>query len=297
MTDAEGRCVKITLADQRGFCFGVRRAIDLATETARQGGPAYSLGPLIHNPQEIARLSGLGIRVADRLDEIPGGTVIIRSHGVAPAVIEGARARGLTVVDATCPLVTNAQRRAREMVEAGFRVFVVGDADHPEVQALLAHAPGATVIGPDSTAGFPSRRDGAARRPRIGVVAQTTQSPAAFRRVLARLIEADFSELRVANTICAATVDREANAERLAREVDAMFVLGGRNSANTKRLAETCRAAGAVTHHLETADELDPAWLEGCEHAGVTAGASTPDWIIEAFLTALRRAAGLEENG
>jgi len=283
--------VKITLAEKCGFCFGVRRAIDLATDLARSGRPACSLGPLIHNPQEIERLRALGIEVADRPEDIPGGTVIIRSHGVAPQVIEAARARGLDIVDATCPLVKNAQRQARRMVEAGYSVLVVGDVDHPEVQALLAHAPGAVVVSPDAedlpgTSGV--HRGAPHRRARIGVVSQTTQSPAAFRRVLARLIEGDFGEICAANTVCAATVEREACARALAREVDVMFVVGGRNSANTCRLAETCRAAGVATHHLESADEIDADWLVGCDHAGVTAGASTPDWVIEAFLARLQ---------
>ncbi|KPJ72621.1 MAG: hypothetical protein AMS14_07460 [Planctomycetes bacterium DG_20] len=286
--------MKITLAEKRGFCFGVRRAIEMAAETARRARPTYSLGPLIHNPQEIERMGALGVQVAERLEDIPGGTVIIRSHGAAPQVIEAARARGLAVVDATCPLVKNAQQQARRMVEAGYQVLVVGDADHPEVQALLAHAPGAVVVSPEAEAlpELPAAdADGPHGRARIGVVAQTTQSPAGFRRVLARLVESDFGEICAANTICAATVERESCARALAREVDAMFVVGGRNSANTRRLAEACRAEGVTTHHLESAGEIDPGWLVGREHVGVTAGASTPDWVIEAFVARLQKLA------
>jgi small subunit ribosomal protein S1 len=285
--------MKVTLAEERGFCFGVRRAIELATKTVEAGRPTYSLGPLIHNPQEIERLRGLGIQVADRLEDIPvppPSTVIIRSHGTTPGTIEKAQARGLTVVDATCPLVKNAQRQARQMVEAGLTVLVVGDADHPEVQALLAHAAGAIVVSPEDEPDLVrliAQGPAGERRRRLGVVAQTTQSPAAFRQVLTRLIEAEFGELRIANTICAATVAREACAVALAKQVDVMFVLGGRNSANTRQLAEACRATGVDTHHVETADDLDPAWLGGKSHAGVTAGASTPDWIIEAFVQRL----------
>lgn len=290
--------VKITLAEERGFCFGVRRAISAAVRTAQGGaapGGTFSLGPLIHNPQEIERLRGLGIQVAEGLEAVPpDGTVIIRSHGAAPEVFEAARTRGLTVLDATCPLVTNAQRQARAFAETGFQVLIVGDAGHPEVRALLAHAPGAVVVSPDDDPALVrllAQGPAGERRRRLGVVAQTTQSPAAFRRVLARLIELDFGELRVANTICEATVAREAGAVALARQADLMFVLGGHNSANTRHLADACRDTGVETHHLETADEIDPAWLSGKHHAGVAAGASTPDWVIEAFVARLRELA------
>ena len=277
--------MKIILAAKRGFCFGVRRAIELATATARSGRPTFSLGPLIHNPQEIERLRGLGVEVVEGLEEVPGGTVIIRSHGAPPEVVEEAHRRGLTVVDATCPLVKNAQQQARRLTEAGYRVLVVGDADHPEVKALVAHAPGARVIAPEdrslSSLSLPPRA-------RIGVVAQTTQSPEAFRRVLHRLLEMDFEELRIANTICLATVEREACARELAREVEVMFVVGGYNSANTRRLAETCRAEGIPVYHLESAREIEPNWFAGRSRVGITAGASTPDWVLEEFVERLR---------
>ena len=271
----------IRIAPNSGFCFGVRRAIEIAETTLRSGGRAYSLGPIIHNPQVIKRLRAEGLETIEEIGEVKDGKVIIRSHGVHPDAIEELEAKGVEIVDATCPLVKKAQKSARLLYEEGYAVIIVGERNHPEVQGLLGHAPGAVVVeAKDEIPKFKSHA-------RLGIVAQTTQYPADFRRVIERVISCDFDELRVFNTICNATVVRQEAAVELAGQVDIMFVLGGRNSANTNRLAEICRSTGVETRHIESADELDESWLEGKRKVGVTAGASTPGWIIEEFIARL----------
>lgn len=273
---------EVELAEESGFCFGVRRAIELARATADRQGSAYSLGPIIHNPQEVARLCRSGVQVVDSLEQVPwGAALLIRSHGASPAVFTEARRRGLLIIDATCPLVSRAQQRARELAQEGYRVVVVGEAHHPEVQGILEHASGAVVL---EDGGDLSPLRGARR---LGVVAQTTQSPADYRRVLGRLLSLEFSEVRVYNTICLATLHRQEAARRLSRRADVMLVVGGRNSANTRRLVQLCRDEGVATYHIETAEELEPEWLTGVRLLGVTAGASTPDWIIEGVIERL----------
>jgi len=275
--------LRVVLAEESGFCFGVKRAIELALKSVEYSGAVYSFGPIIHSPQETARLSQLGVIMSDSLQEIPpGSTLIIRSHGVPPQVVSAAKERGLAVVDATCPLVKRAQQRAQELAEAGYKVVVVGEAEHPEVQAILAHAPGAVVIEDgDSLESLGSAR-------RIGVVAQTTQSREAFRAVIGRVLELEPAETRVYHTICNATLHRQEAALALARRVHVMVVVGGRNSANTRRLAELCAETDVPTHHIETAEEVEPAWFRDAELVGVTAGASTPDWVIEEVMEKLR---------
>ncbi len=273
---------EILVAPNSGFCFGVRRAIELAEQTLRSGQTVYSLGPLIHNPQVIDRLRRAGLEPVEDPAGISSGKVIIRSHGVHPDVLRELERKDVEIVDATCPLVKKAQRSAQLLSKEGYTVVIVGERNHPEVRGLLGHAPGAIVVDPRDE--FPPLSD----RARIGVIAQTTQYPADFRRVVEKVIGNEFEEVRIFNTICNATVVRQEAAVELARDVDIMFVLGGRNSANTNHLAEICRDTGVRTFHFETADELDPASLEGKHRVGITAGASTPEWLIEEFVARLR---------
>jgi 4-hydroxy-3-methylbut-2-enyl diphosphate reductase len=273
----------IEVAAGSGVCFGVQRAIRLAEEALGGGEPVYCLGPLIHNPQEMQRLGKRGFRVIESLDEAgAAGILLVRSHGLGPDVVEQARARGLRIVDATCPLVRRVQTLAVELVEQGYRVIVAGEAAHPEVRAILGHAPGASVVG--------SVEDLAALDlgGRVALVAQTTFSPDRFQEMAAAMMGRDLPEVRVVDTICAATVDRQRAAAQLAERVDVMIVLGGRNSANTNRLAERCRAHGVETYHLEHAGEVRAEHLRGRRRVGIAAGASTPHWIIEATLERIR---------
>ncbi|KAF0208020.1 MAG: 4-hydroxy-3-methylbut-2-enyl diphosphate reductase [Actinomycetota bacterium] len=273
--------MRVIVAKHAGICYGVERALNLAGEAAAAGGEVRTLGPLIHNPQAVQALREQGVEVAAGVDEVSGGTLVIRSHGVDPAVIALAEERGLTVVDATCPFVSTAQRHAADLAQQGYSVVIVGEAEHPEVEGILAHAGGHALIvqrAADLPAKVPSRR--------IGVVVQTTQSPSRLEEVVAALLPR-VTELRVFNTICSATAQRQKAADELAREVDVMVVVGGYNSGNTTRLAEICQAVNDRVHHVETAAELDLAWFEGASVVGVTGGASTPAEQIRSVIAAI----------
>ena len=274
----------IEVAEGAGVCFGVKRALRLAEEALAEGTPVCSLGPLIHNPQEVARLVESGFQVVESLDDAPdGATLLIRSHGVSPDVVAEARRRGHEIIDATCPLVRRVQTLATELEADGYQVIVAGDAAHPEVRAIRGHAPTAVVVSDPSAVADVEAAD------RVALVAQTTFSPEVFRQMATALVQRSLGEVRIVRTICTATVARQASAAELAERVDLVIVIGGRNSANTNRLAERCAAHGVPTYHVEVADEVEAAWLGGRPRVGVTAGASTPQWIIDGVCERIRR--------
>jgi 4-hydroxy-3-methylbut-2-enyl diphosphate reductase len=273
--------MRIEVARHAGVCYGVERALKLAEEAAARGVEVHTLGPLIHNPQAVAELKEHGVEVAACLDDATDGILVIRSHGVDPAIIDQARERGLEVVDATCPFVSAAHTCAHELAEEGLAVIIVGEEDHPEVEGIMAHAGGTALIVEgvgDLPERLPSRK--------IGVVVQTTQSLARLTEIVAALLPR-VSELRVCNTICSATAKRQLSAEELARTVDVMVVVGGHNSGNTTRLAEICAEVNPRTHHVETAEEIEPSWFAGAESVGITAGASTPDAQVAGVVAAI----------
>lgn len=278
--------MEIKVAGQAGYCYGVERALrltDAAAESTRK--PIFTLGPIIHNPQVVESFVARGVNPIERIDEASHGTIIVRTHGVDPLVIEQAGEKGLAVVDATCPFVAKAQQRAAELVRDGYNLVIIGEKEHPEVVGILAHARGeATVVEKAADA---ARIKG--RKP-LGVVVQTTQSMENFQQIVA-VLAAKVAEIKVFNTICSATTRRQDAAQKLAEEADVMIVVGGKNSANTSRLAQICRATGTATHHIETAKELEPAWFTGIDVVGLTAGASTPQWLLKEVI------ARLEEMG
>ncbi len=275
--------MKIIRAENSGFCFGVKRAMRLALEAAEVSTKTiYSLGPLIHNPQQVEFLTRKGVEVASDLDLLsPGDTLIIRSHGTSPDVLEKAKAKGLAIIDATCPFVLKAQRLARLLADEGYQVVIVGESDHPEVIGLRGFAGNEAQVV--EKAGDVKELS---VKPCVGVVAQTTQSLDNFREVVSTLLEKS-DELKVFNTICHATTHRQKSALDIAGKADLMIVIGGYNSANTSRLASLCTRSGVETHHIETADQLEASWLEGVLTVGVTAGASTPEWVIEDIIERL----------
>ena len=278
--------MEVLLADKAGFCFGVQRAINTAFKAAG-GGKVYCLGPLIHNPQEVARLREAGVETVDDFTALrPGDSLIIRSHGVPPGVLVRAREQGLHVIDLTCPFVSKAQQHAELLKQEGYQVVVVGEQQHPEVQSILGHAGDNAVVVETSEDIERLRLQG-----RLGIVAQTTQSYSNFSEIVLRLLRVS-KELKVFNTICSSTKERQEAASVLASRVDAMIVVGGRNSANTTRLVSLCRASGKPAYHVEVEDEIRPEWLEGVTTVGVTAGASTPGWVIEAVVRRLRNSEG-----
>ena len=270
--------MEVILAKQAGFCFGVKRATHLAFEAADKGGETYTLGPIIHSPQVVQRLEEMGVKVLKNVEDADHGTVIVRSHGVAAEELEAAVSRNLDIVDATCPFVKKAQEHVASLSRAGYDVVVVGDADHPEVQGIVSYATGRVFV-----VGSGEEAEALPRMPKIGVVAQTTQSFENLKHVVDACLSKG-GEIRVFHTICDATAVRQEEAKALAGKVDCMIVIGGYNSANTKRLAEVCSELLPRTHHIETACQVDPAWFDGVEKVGVTAGASTPKWLIDEVL-------------
>jgi 4-hydroxy-3-methylbut-2-enyl diphosphate reductase len=274
---------EVTVARHAGFCFGVKRAIRLVEEALAAGkGPVTSLGPVIHNPQVVSSLEKSGLRRAVSLDEVAGGVVVIRSHGAPPHVHAELERRGLAVVDATCPFVKKMHRQARRLFQAGYRVVIVGDATHSEITSLTEDAgfQGLVVAGP-------AELEGVAISGRVGLTAQTTQTLENFQAVADRLLPRAL-ELRIFNTICDSTTTRQTEARELARRVEAMVVIGGRNSANTRRLADICRETGTRTIWVETAEELSEDLVGDARRIGLTAGASTPQWIITDVIRRLR---------
>ncbi len=268
--------MKILLAESAGFCFGVKRATNMAFDAAGHYHQICSLGPIIHSPQLVRKLEEQGVKVIQQVEDIPDGAVIIRSHGVTARELDGIISRELKIVDATCPFVKKAQDHAAMLSREGYAVVLVGEQEHPEVQGIVSYAREGDVFV------VADREEALAlpRRGRIGVVAQTTQSFENLRQVVEVLLGKS-SELRVFNTICDATAVRQSEARTVAQQADVMLVIGGFNSANTNRLAQICADIQRRTHHVETAGEIDPAWFEGAQTVGITAGASTPRWIIE----------------
>lgn len=245
-------------------------------ESAKEKGlPLYTLGPLIHNPQVVQKLEENGIIKIESLDEVEEGTVIIRSHGVPPQVIEDARKKGLKIIDCTCPFVRKAQQKAKDLKKEGFQVIIVGDTDHPEVRGILGNINNQALVVED-----PRDLRGADIAARVGVIAQTTLSLSKLQKVTSFLLKYA-REIKVYNTICTTTELRQKETYNLAHEVDVMLVVGGRTSANTNRLAQLSREGGADTYHIETAGEIKEEWFAGVERVGITAGASTPHWIIK----------------
>lgn len=285
--------MKIIRSSDMGFCFGVRRAVEMMEQEAATGRPIASLGSVVHNPQVVERLRERGVDVITTLDEVGERRVAITAHGVGPGVLAEAAARGLEVVDTTCPIVTRAQQWAKRLLEDGFAVVVFGDPEHKEVRGILGWARGKAITLRDESEidtlpdDLPSK---------VGVLVQTTHTEARFTSFVRRLMERRIhriSELRVINTLCNATTGQQAAALHLAHEVDVMVVVGGRESANTRHLAEICAEAGVPTHHVERPDELDPGWFAGAETVGVTAGASTPDFVIDEVVARLEAIAAL----
>ena len=268
--------MKVILAKHHGFCYGVKRAVKIAQDSVSLEGKAYTLGPIIHNPQMVEKLANEGVGMVHSLDDIRQGTVIVRSHGVGPKVYEQAEEKGLTLVDATCPHVKKAQMAAYELSEAGYQVIIVGEKSHPEVKSIFEWSKNRAIIIEHEV-----ELNDIVFFNKVGVVAQTTFSGEEFQKIVNSLIER-VENVKVERTICNATEKRQEAAVELANQVDMMIVIGGKNSANTTRLAELCLKKNKHTYHIETVNEINDNWFnKGINTIGITAGASTPDWLIE----------------
>ena len=267
---------KVELVADAGFCFGVKRCVLRAEQTAARYGdrPIYTFGPLIHNPQVVERLRSKGIVPIADPAQVPAGVVIVRSHGAERNVLKQAGKAGHLVVDATCPFVRRAQKLVARLSREGYQIVIIGEESHPEIRGLLSYAnSGAVVVSDQASA------EGLGTFPRIGVVAQTTAPSRLFGQVVGALL-AKSKELQVHNTICQSTEQRRRATAELARRSEVMIIVGGRNSANTRRLVELCRQENRETYHIETASEVSEDWIRDRTLVGVSAGTSTPDWII-----------------
>jgi 4-hydroxy-3-methylbut-2-enyl diphosphate reductase len=246
-----------------------------AEETVAKGsGNVTTLGHIVHNPQMVQSFEDQGLRNAHSVDEVDSGTLFVRAHGLPVEVFEKANAKGLTIVDATCPMVTKIHVQAEKLRADGYKIVVVGDPNHPEVKGTLSHVPGAWIVQ------APADVDALPRASRVGVVVQSTWSGAGFTEIVQKL-SSKYYEVRAVNTICTDTHNRQSEAEQLAQQVEVMVVVGGKTSANTKHLADLAATKGARSYHIEGPDELQSDWFEGVSVAGLMSGASTPGWLVD----------------
>lgn len=268
--------MEVRLAESAGFCYGVKRALDTVLAVAKTAEKAiFSLGPLIHNPQVIEDLEQIGIHSVSSLDDIPSGSIVVMpTHGGPANIVEQSLNRGLDIVDVTCPFVSKVHKLVEQLTRDGYQLVILGDEGHTEVQGIMSRA-GYDAIMVTSQEFISKAR----LKHRVGIVAQTTQSIERYRELVAEIAACAY-EVKAFNTICNATTDRQKAALAVAREVDVMIVVGGHNSANTKRLVEICSEIGVPTWHVEVADEMKPAWFLNATRVGVTAGASTPHKAI-----------------
>jgi 4-hydroxy-3-methylbut-2-enyl diphosphate reductase len=273
---------EVRIAERAGFCYGVRLAIDKAKHAREQGQEVTTLGQLVHNPGIKADLSDRGIRTADLADQVEGGTLVIRAHGVPSDEMDKVRAKGdLQVIDATCTWGLQSQKAARELHEQGYTVCIIGHEDHPEIKGVRSYAGEGHVVVDDMDR---STWERVPRTKKLGVLSQSTILPHKLEEFAAFCLRR-CHDLRVVNTVCPVTLTRQADSVRLAGEMDAMVVVGGKNSSNTRELAVKCREVCDEVVHVADADELErehAAWLAGKARIGITGGTSTPEVDLEA---------------
>lgn len=278
--------MEILIAQPAGFCEGVERAYRIALEQVQLQSPVFMLGNLVHNTQVVEQFIRAGAKIIKSIDEIPAnsaGLLLISAHGVSPGIYTAAKAKNLSIVDTTCPWVKKAQKIARELANRNESIVIVGDKGHAEVKGLFGWSQGKAIIIENSaeTAALSLSKD----KP-IGVLAQTTQSKENLEQVVAEL-KSKHANVAAFDTICGATAKRQAAAVELAKKVDLMLVIGDKMSANTRRLTELCTATETETHQIQTVGELDVSWLASKEKVGITAGASTPEWVIKEVVAKL----------
>ena len=271
---------EVKVAKSAGFCFGVKRAIDMVYEEAAKGGKVYTLGPVIHNEQVVSGLESKGVKVADNIENLDTDgdvTVIIRSHGVPEETINRLKEKNIHIVDATCPFVSKIHHIVKEKYNEGYHIVVTGDAKHPEVEGICGWCGNsADVIGSVEEAGkYSNYKD-----KKLCVVSQTTFNYKKFQDIVDILVKKSY-DIVVMNTICNATEERQTEACAIARKSDAMIVIGGKHSSNTRKLYEICKNECLNTHFIQTLDDLDLKLFQSFRSVGITAGASTPNNIIK----------------
>jgi len=267
--------VKLKLAKEYGFCWGVQKAVQRVEELLRKEKRAYCLGPLIHNPQINDLLVKQGLKIIRDLKKAKKGILVIPAHGLPETTIKRVKEKGLKLIDATCPFVKNLQQIVARLSQEDYQVVIIGERRHREVQALMSFADKAKVIEDISEI-----KDKKISFDKIGIIAQTTQTKERFIRVIKELLRKDFQEIRVFNTLCAVVQRRQEEAIKLAKRVELMLVIGGKESANTCRLAEIC-ATRRETYHIEGANEIRREWLKNKKKIGIITGTSTPRFLVE----------------
>jgi 4-hydroxy-3-methylbut-2-enyl diphosphate reductase len=274
--------MKVLVASAVGFCSGVKRAVEMSIEQAIPGR-TFTLGPLIHNPQVVQFLERQGVLARERLESFqPGELLIIPAQGLPKDFLELARQRGVTMLDTTCPELTRTRNLMIKSAEEGYQIVFLGDPGHAETESLLSFVPDPILI-PSA-----NRASTIAWTKKVAIFAQSTQTLEALHS-LSQVVPAKTNELRIFNTICQATRRRQESLRRLLPKIGTLVVVGGLNSANTQRLAEMGKIAGKKVCHVETADELDPSWLENDRPIGVTSGASTPIEVVRDVVAQLER--------
>ncbi len=275
--------MEIKVAESAGFCWGVKRAVNIAVDAIGKTKKTYCLGELIHNRREIERLKKLGMEFIEDMEALESGnTVIIRSHGVAPQVINFLKNKGLQIVDATCPFVKDVHEKVIRLEKEGYPVLILGNPKHPEVIGIAGH-----VIKSPMIIDTIEEIERLPRMPKLGVVCQTTLNMNFFREAIS-LLSLKVKELKVYNTICNATSIRQNEAKKLASQVDVMLIVGGKNSSNTTKLYQISKSVNGRSYHIESKEEIDHSWFEGARSVGITAGASTPQWVIEEVVNYIR---------
>jgi len=279
--------VQVKLASAIGFCMGVQRAVDITLKAADRGeSKIYTYGPLIHNPQVIELLKEKGIEIISDLQRLHSGIVVIRAHGISPRKLKEIEETGLQVLDATCPRVKRVQKIIRQYATQGYATLIVGDKEHAEVVGLLGFSQGRgfVVTSEEEVAGLPDLQ-------KVCVVAQTTQNEESFNQISRRIRER-FKEALIFNTICDSTQKRQEETLALARKVDGMVVVGGRNSGNTLRLVKLSESTGTPTFFIENEEELDMKKINPLSTIGVVGGTSTPLWILERVVKRIEEVSG-----
>lgn len=272
--------MNIELAESYGFCFGVKRAIKIAEENTNSA----TYGPLIHNANEIERLKrDFNVALSENLESFKSGdTAVIRTHGIPKNELSTLKERNVNVIDATCPYVTKPQQIVEEMSHEGYDIVIFGDATHPEIKGVQSYAEGNVYI-----VNSPDELENLSLREKVATVAQTTRKIEEYEQIISHLV-ATRKEVRAFNTICNATFDNQDAVRKLAKKSDVMIVIGGKNSSNTKQLYTIAKVDCPDSYHIESKNDLDPSWFVGKSFCGISAGASTPEWIIEEVIESIR---------
>ncbi len=280
---------EILIAKRAGFCFGVKRAVNIAFKAASKQNNVFTLGPLIHNPQVIAKLRSAAVCPTDEIDNEDIEALIIRTHGIPLELQKKLSKKEYKIIDATCPFVKKAQQYAKLLSGEGYQVVLLGDSEHPEVKGLISYAGEDVVV-------LNSNFERVKLKKRVGVVVQTTQPPSLLKEFVGSITD-KVDELKIFNTICNSTALRLKETKEIAAKVDILIVAGGKNSANTSQLAHLCNSLSVPTYHIETASELREDWFKNKARVGITAGASTPEWIIYEIRERIKDIGGLGDNG